>query len=110
MRTIVVLPAPFGPSNARTEPASALRLTLSRTRWLPNDLQPSPAMIAGVPLRPVISCHPLDEDLAPRGARRPLAASPVAPSTPVPAAGVAPSRMRRTPPTPTRSLAARAGR
>ena len=39
MRTIVVLPAPFGPSSASTEPVSTARSTWSSTRWPPNDLQ-----------------------------------------------------------------------
>ena len=57
------------------------------------------------------SCSSLSvQDPAPRGAGRRLAAPPAAPSTPAPAREAAPPGNRRTPPTPTRSLAARAGR
>src|SRR5271170_8433561 len=90
MRTIVVLPAPFGPNSARIEPSSAVRFTLSSTRWLPNDLHTSLATIPDVPVWPVIALCSPDEDPAPRGARRPLAASPAAPSTPAPAREAAP--------------------
>ncbi len=38
MRTIVVLPAPFGPSRAKTDPASMARSTSSSTRLSPKDL------------------------------------------------------------------------
>ena len=43
MRTIVVLPAPLGPSSARIVPSSTARLTLSSTTWSPNDLRTSRA-------------------------------------------------------------------
>src|ERR1700677_5401058 len=90
MRTIVVLPAPFGPSSARIVPSSAVRLTLSSTRWLPNDLHTSLATIPGVLVWPVIVCRPLDGDSAPRGDRRRLAASRAVLSTPAPAWEAAP--------------------
>src|ERR1035441_450042 len=79
MRIIVVLPAPFGPSSARIVPSSAVRLTLSSTRWLPNDLHTSLATIPGVLVWPVIVFGPLDGDPVHRGAGRRLAAPPAVP-------------------------------
>ncbi len=37
--TLVVLPAPFGPSNAKTSPSPMLRSTLSRTTFSPYALR-----------------------------------------------------------------------
>src|ERR1035438_4240339 len=110
MRTIVVLPAPFGPRSARIVPSSAVRLTLSSTRWLPNDLHTSLATIPGALVRPVIALCPLDGDPGPQGAGRRLGAPLAVPSTPAPAREAAPPGNRRTRPTPIRSLAVRAGR
>ena len=45
MRTIVVFPAPFGPSSDKIVPCSTVRLTLSSTTWVPNDLHTSQARI-----------------------------------------------------------------
>src|SRR5664280_1121112 len=110
MRIIVVLPAPFGPSRARIVPSSTVRLTLSSTRLLPNDLHTSLATIPGVLVWPVIVFCPLDGDPVRRGAGRRHAAPPAVPSTPSPSREDAPLGNRRTRPTPTRSLAVRAGR
>src|ERR1700722_18749355 len=84
MRTIVVLPAPFGPSSARIDPSAAVRFTWSSTQWLPNDLHTPRATIPGVSVGPVIGPCPRDGDPGIRGARRRLAAPPAAPSTPAP--------------------------
>ena len=48
IRTIVVLPAPFGPSSAKIVPSSTVTSTWSSTRFSPNDLRTPVAMIAGV--------------------------------------------------------------
>ena len=45
MRTIVVFPAPLGPSSAKIVPGSTVRLTSSRTTWSPNDLHTPRATI-----------------------------------------------------------------
>src|ERR1017187_4393831 len=105
MRIIVVLPAPFGPSRARIVPSSAVRLTLSSTRWLPNDLHTSLATIPGVLVWPVIVFCPLYGDPVARGAGRRHAAPPAAPSTPSPSLEDAPLGNWRTRSAPTRSLA-----
>src|ERR1700722_3805157 len=75
MRTIVVLPAPFGPSRARIVPSSAVRFTRSSTRWLPKDLHTSLATIPDEQLWPVIALG------LPRGDGLPLAGPPPVPST-----------------------------
>ena len=47
MRTIVVLPAPFGPRRAKMLPWATVRSTPSSTRWSPKDLCTPTAVIAG---------------------------------------------------------------
>src|SRR5487761_1124840 len=47
--TVVVLPAPFGPRNAKTVPSGTEKLMPSTARRLPYDLERPEAAIAGVP-------------------------------------------------------------
>jgi hypothetical protein len=44
--TIVVLPAPLGPSRAKIDPSATSRSTPSRTTFAPNDLRRPVARIA----------------------------------------------------------------
>src|SRR5262245_53616084 len=46
MCTVVVLPAPFGPSRPKIVPAGTCRSMPSRTTWSPNDLRSPAALIA----------------------------------------------------------------
>src|SRR5712691_11531830 len=57
IRTRVVLPAPFGPSSAKTRPGSALRTTPASATVVPKDFRtPSTSIIEPPPLnrRPAI--------------------------------------------------------
>ena len=91
MRTIVVLPAPFGPSSAKIVPSSTVRLTSSSTTWSPKDLHTSRATIAGAACRRHRGSS-LSVRGRRRGARPRRAAPPAAPSTPAPARAVCSTR------------------
>ena len=56
MRTIVVLPAPFGPSNAKIVPTPTVRSTWLSTIDSPNDLHTRDAAIAILGAVLMISC------------------------------------------------------
>ena len=48
MSTVVVLPAPFGPRRAKTEPSGTTRSRSSRTMWSPKDFRSPATEMAGV--------------------------------------------------------------
>jgi transposase len=48
MRTIVVLPAPLGPSRAKMVPSATVRSTPPSTMCSPKDLRTAWALIAGL--------------------------------------------------------------
>jgi len=56
MRTIVVLPAPLGPSRARMQPAGTATSTSSRTRSEPKDLVRPVASIAARAVMCLLNC------------------------------------------------------
>jgi hypothetical protein len=69
MWTVVVLPAPFGPSSEKTVPSGTSRSMPSSTSWSPNDLRSPVAAIAGrdgmvvmlprlLPVAPVATAEP----------------------------------------------------
>src|SRR6266545_5684217 len=108
MRTIVVLPAPLGPRSARIVPSSTARLTLSSTKWSPNDLHTSWATIP-VAADTLVMAFSLIAVWSSRREARPRHAAPRGVlSTPAPRPATAPPGSQRTPPTPTRSLSAQA--
>src|SRR5688500_8229832 len=55
MRSVVVLPAPLGPSNPVTEPSAAVKLTPSTARTSPNRFYSASMQI--IPPRPRIRRH-----------------------------------------------------
>ena len=88
MRTIVVLPAPLGPSSEKIVPSATVRSTWSSTRCSPNDLSTPRATIAGVAGPLVILHRPFGSGEVDRlGAGRRRGAPDGARSTPARAAG-----------------------
>jgi hypothetical protein len=55
IRTVVVLPAPLGPSKPRTVPGGTAKLTWSTAVFSPKRLTRSIASIAGVDMAPTVS-------------------------------------------------------
>ena len=84
MRTIVVLPAPLGPSSAKIVPASTVRFDLVEHGVIAERLvhargdDPWRGVLVWRSAPVIVFC-PLDEEPAPRGARRRLAAPSAVP-------------------------------
>src|SRR5215472_3611963 len=100
MCTIVVFPAPFGPSSAKMEPSATVRSTPSSTRCSPKDLQTAWALIAGLAGLIVTGLLAFSGVMGGRGAHQRHAATHGGPSSPSPSLAAAPPGNLRTPPTP----------
>src|SRR6185312_8279426 len=101
IRTIVVLPAPLGPSKAKIVLLATVRSTSSSTSWSPYDLRTLTALMAEPALVVMVISPRFSDSVRRRVAHRPCGALRDALSIPVRAAEVARPRSRRTPHTPT---------
>ena len=102
MRTIVVLPAPLGPSKAKIVLSATVRSTSSSTSWSPYDFAHVARPDGGASACGDAVISPVSRDsVRRRVAHRPCAALRDALSIPVRAGEVARPRSRRTPHTPT---------
>src|SRR5215469_17561089 len=105
--TIVVLPAPLGPSREKMVPSATVRSTPSSTMWSPKDLRTALALIAGLAGLIVTGFLAFSDVMGGRGVRQRLAATHGGPSSPSRAPAAAPPGSLRTPPTPAAPPAAR---
>src|SRR5215475_9963150 len=109
MCTIVVLPAPLGPSRAKMVPSATVRSTPSSATWSSKDLRTARALIAGADVLIVTGFLAFSGAVGCRGAHRRRAAPHGGPSSPSPALAAVPPGSPRTPPTPAARPSARAG-
>src|SRR6266568_1433101 len=108
MRTIVVFPAPLGPSRARMVPSATVRSTASSTMCSPKDLRTAWALIAGLAGLIVTGFLAFSDVRGDRGVHQRRAATHGGLSSPSPVPAAAPPGSLRTPPTPAPPPAARA--
>src|SRR5262249_15801272 len=106
MRTIVVFPAPLGPSRAKIVPSVTVRSTPSSATWSPKDLRTARALIAGAD---VLIVKGFSLSAGCRGVHLRRAAPHGGLSSPSPALAAVPQGSPRTPPTPAARPSARAG-
>src|SRR5499427_1085588 len=109
MRTIVVLPAPLGPSRAKIAPSVTVRSTPSRATWSPKDLRTARALIASAEVLIVTGFLAFSGAVGCRGVHRRRAAPHGGLSSPSPAQAAVPPGTPRMPPSPAAPPSARAG-
>src|SRR5262245_25593733 len=110
IRTIVVLPAPLGPSREKMVPSATVRSTPSSTMCSPKDLRTAWALIVGLAGLIVTGFLAFSDVMGGRGVRQRRAATHGGLASLSPSAAVAPPGSPRTPPTPAAPPVERAGR